>query len=117
MYFSFLSCVLAMIVGFCRSAIVFTVLMWLYICLISAMTPLETGIIISALPEELRGDGFSVMNFILNMLGNLPASSVYGIIYEKTKDKYSNMAMVVTMSYNIAGFVFVLIGMVYRFKK
>ena len=116
-YFSLFSCILAMIIGFCSNAIVFTVLMWLYICLISAMTPLETGIIINALPEELRGDGFSVMNFILNMLGNLPASSIYGIIYEKTKDKYSNMAMVITMSYNILGFVFILIGLIYRFKK
>ena len=106
-----------MIVGFCRSTIVFTVLMWLYICLISTMTPLETGIILNALPEELRGDGFSVMNFILNMLGNLPASSIYGIIYKNTKDKYNNMAMVITMSYNIVGFVFLLVAMVYQFKK
>ena len=117
LYFSFFSCIFAMIVGFCRSTIVFTVLMWLYICLISAMTPLETGIILNALPEELRGDGFSVMNFILNMLGNLPASSIYGIIYKNTKDKYNNMAMVITMSYNIVGFVFLLVAMVYQFKK
>ena len=117
LYFSFFSSIFAMIVGFCSSTIIFTVLMWLYICLISAMTPLETGIILNALPEELRGDGFSVMNFILNMLGNLPASSIYGIIYKTTKDKYNNMAMVITMSYNIVGFVFLLIAMVYQFKK
>ena len=81
------------------------------------MTPLETGIIIDALPERLRGDGFSVMNFFLNILGNLPAASVYGMIYEKTKVNFPHMAMIITMSYNIVGFVFVLLGMVFRFKK
>ena len=115
--FSIVSCVFAMLVGLFNTVAVFAVFMWLYFFLICGMTPLETGIIIDALPERLRGDGFSVMNFFLNILGNLPAASVYGMIYEKTEKTYPNMAMMITMSYNIVGFIFVMLGMVFRFKK
>lgn len=44
------------------------------------------------------------MNFILNMLEDFFAPSIYEIIDEKTKDKYNNMAMMITMSFNIVGF-------------
>ena len=115
--FSILSCVFALLVGLFNNIIMFAVLMWLYFFLICGMTPLETGIIIDALPERLRGDGFSVMNFFLNILGNLPAASAYGIIYEKTKKTNPRMAMIITMSYNLVGFIFVMLGMVFRFKK
>ena len=81
------------------------------------MIPIITGSIISSLPPRLRGDGFSVMNFLLNFTGNLPASSAYGAIYEVTKDTHSTWAMMFTMAYNCVGFIFVVFAMIFRLRK
>ena len=113
-----MSCVFALIITLdSKHVAYFGVMVWLYFFFSGATTPLETGIVISSLPERLRGDGFSVMNFILNLIGNLPASSVYGLIYQSTEHTHNTYAMFFTMSYNVIGLLFVILGMVYRLKK
>ena len=113
-----MSCVFALIITLDSSHVAyFGIMVWLYFFFSGATTPLETGIVISSLPERLRGDGFSVMNFILNLIGNLPASSVYGLIYQNTKSTHNTYAMFFTMSYNVVGLIFVILGMVFRLKK
>ena len=113
-----MSCVFALIITLDSSHVAyFGIMVWLYFFFSGATTPLETGIVISSLPERLRGDGFSVMNFILNLIGNLPASSVYGLIYENTKSTHNTYAMFFTMSYNVVGLIFVILGMVFRLNK
>ena len=113
-----MSCVFALIITLDSSHVAyFGIMVWLYFFFSGATTPLETGIVISSLPERLRGDGFSVMNFILNLIGNLPASSVYGLIYQNTKRTHNTYAMFFTMSYNVVGLIFVILGMVFRLNK
>ena len=113
-----MSCVFALIITLDSSHVAyFGIMVWLYFFFSGATTPLETGIVISSLPERLRGDGFSVMNFILNLIGNLPASSVYGLIYQNTKSTHNTYAMFFTMSYNVVGLIFVILGMVFRLNK
>lgn len=113
-----MSCVFALIITLDSSHVAyFGIMVWLYFFFSGATTPLETGIVISSLPERLRGDGFSVMNFILNLIGNLPASSVYGLIYENTEHTHNTYAMFFTMSYNVVGLIFVILGMVFRLNK
>lgn len=115
--FCAISCIFAMIVTVYSNVYYFGSMVWLYFLFSSAMIPLETGIIISSLPERLRGDGFSVMNFFLNLIGNLPASSVYGLIFENTKDTQPSLAMFLTMAYNLVGLLFVILGAVFRLRK
>ena len=79
------------------------------------MSPLQTGIIISSLPEKLRGDGFSIMNIFLNAFGNLPGAAVYGWIYEKYKGQ--QIALRATMYYNIFGLFCMILGMMFRYRK
>ena len=113
-----MSCVFALIITLDSSHVAyFGIMVWLYFFFSGATTPLETGIVISSLPERLRGDGFSVMNFILNLIGNLPASSVYGLIYQNTEHTHNTYAMFFTMSYNVVGLIFVILGMVFRLNK
>ena len=111
------SCIFAVIVTFFKSVAFFGVTVWLYFLFSGAMIPLITGIILSSLPARLRGDGFSVMNFLLNLTGNLPAASAYGAIYEATKYTHDTWAMMFTMDYNCIGFVFVVIAMIFRLRK
>ena len=53
----------------------------------------------------------------LNVIGNLPASVVYGSIFEHTKKKMPWFALFITMSTNLLGFTFIIIAAIFRFKK
>ena len=113
-----MSCIFALIITIDSTHVAyFGVMVWLYFFFSGATTPLETGIVISSLPEKLRGDGFSVMNFFLNLVGNLPAAPIYGFIFERTETTHNTYAMFFTMSYNLVGLIFVILGMVFRLKK
>ena len=115
--FALLSCVFGIGIGFLSTSgyVLFAIGLWLYFFFVSAMSPLQTGMIISSLPEKLRGDGFSIMNIFLNAFGNLPGAAVYGWIYEKHKEKQT--ALRYTMSYNIFGLICMILGMIFRYKK
>ena len=49
---------------------------WAYLFAIGTSIPPISGIIISCLDNNLRGDGFSFCNLILNLLGSFPSSYV-----------------------------------------
>lgn len=112
-----ISCIFALTVTLYKNVAFFGVIIWLYFFFAGAMIPIITGIIISSLPARLRGDGFSVMNFLLNLTGNLPAASVYGAIYDATKNTHKTWAMMFTMAYNCVGFLFVVLAMIFRLRK
>ena len=115
--FAFMSCIFGIGVGYLDTTwhVGFAIGLWLYFFFVSAMSPLQTGIIISSLPEKLRGDGFSIMNIFLNAFGNLPGAAVYGWIYEKYKGQ--QIALRATMFYNIFGLICMILGMMFRYRK
>ena len=55
----------------------FCILVCLYLFFLCAMIPPEAGIILASLPLEHKGDGFTVTNFLLNLIGNTPCTFVY----------------------------------------
>ena len=112
-----ISVVFAMVVVASTNLAYYFVMSWMYLFATGVMVPLKTGIMISSLPERIRCDGFTITNFFLNVIGNLPASVVYGSIYEHTKKKVPWFALFITMSTNLLGFAFIIIAAVFRFKK
>ena len=107
----------------------FIVTGWTYLFAIGGVIPPISGIIISCLDNNLRGDGFSLTNFVTNLLGNFPSSYVYSLLVdafapdsdkgkseeEQSVDKY-RYAWLITMAYNFVGLLFVVIAGIYRFK-
>ena len=103
--------------------IIFTLSYLFFIC--APISP-ESGIIISSLENRLRGDGFSLCNSILNLIGSFPASYVYSLISdgfvnnltpeEKVNNEHFRYAWNVCMVYNYVGLIFVIIAGAFRFK-
>ena len=96
---------------------------WLFLFVYAAAAPLQGGVIISCLPNELKGNGYSICLFFLNALGNFPSSFVYSIIADlfgqkedSTDQKKYRAAMMVTMYYNYVGLALVIIATIFRFK-
>ena len=104
----------------------FIILTGSYLLFLCAAMPPESGIIISSLENNLRGDGFALSNCLLNLLGSFPSSYVFSIISDifnqnLSKEKvdqyeYYRYAWMISMLYNLIGLLFIIIAGISRFK-
>ena len=112
--------------GLFKNTLSFIILSWLFLFLICATIPPESGIIISSLDNNLRGDGFALCNCILNLIGNFPASYVFSLLSDifessleqkdKEEFKHYRIAWSISMGYNFVGLLFLIIAGIYRFR-
>ena len=105
---------------------VFVIFTLVYLFFICAAIPPESGIIIASLDNNLRGDGFSLCNSLLNLIGSFPSSYAFGALldfYETQLDReevnnykhYIN-SMITCMAYNFVGVIFIIIAGIFRFR-
>jgi hypothetical protein len=94
----------------------FTIFLWFVLFFGGAIVPPLTGIIISTLPNNLRGSANSVTCFLSNLLGYLPAPSVYGTINETYKASNPKIAFFFIMYYSVTGVIFLFFAVIFRYK-
>ena len=118
----FISSIVSEFTALIQNYIAFVILGFFFLFLICATIPPESGIIISSLENNLRGDGFALCNCLLNLIGNFPASYAYSILSDLLKDKFKKdekesliYALVISMGYNFIGFIFIVIAGIFRF--
>ena len=113
--------VISMLIACHEISVLFVVTSWTYLFAIGTVIPPLSGIIISCLDNNLRGDGFSLCNFLNNLLGNFPSSYAFSILVDvfdqgdNNSDKY-RYAWMIIMGYNFIGLLFVIIAGVFRLK-
>ena len=98
----------------------FVITGWTYLFGIGAVIPPISGIIISCLDINLRGDGFSICNLLNNLIGSFPSSYVYSLLVdgfekEQEEERY-RYAWMITMGYNFIGLLYVLIAGIFRYR-
>ena len=98
----------------------FVITGWTFLFGIGAVIPPISGIIISCLDLNLRGDGFSICNLLNNLIGSFPSSYVYSLLVdgfekEQEEEKY-RYAWMITMGYNFIGLLYVLIAGIFRYR-
>ena len=103
----------------------FIILTWFFLFFTCAAIPPESGIIISSLENNLRGDGFALTNSINNLIGNFPASYAFSLISDLFEKKISDenenyrhyrYAWCITLGYNFVGVIFIITAGIHRFK-
>ena len=126
---SAISAAISMLIACHKIDVLFAVAGWTYLFAIGGVIPPISGIIISCLDNNLRGDGFSLCNLLTNLLGNFPSSYVYSLLVDayapdsdkgkkeedQSVDKY-RYAWMITMGYNFVGLLFVIIAGIFRFR-
>ena len=93
---------------------------WIYLFGIGAVVPPISGIIISCLEQNLRGDGFSICNCFNNLIGSFPSSYVFSLLVDAfsqkdEKDRYK-YAWMISMCYNFVGLIYVIIAGIFRYR-
>ena len=112
--------VISMIIACHEISVLFIITGWTFLFGIGAAIPPISGIIISCLDNNLRGDGFSICNLLNNLIGSFPSSYVYALLVdafkkEKEEDRY-RYAWMITMGYNFIGLMWVIIAGIFRYK-
>lgn len=121
-----LASIISMFIACHTNIVLFIIAAWTYLFAIGAVIPPISGLIISCLVNNLRGDGFSICNFLNNLIGNFLSSYVYSLIVDafalenkeedaKYTDKY-RYAWMISMGYNFVGLLFVIIAGIFRYR-
>lgn len=113
--------VFSMLISCHKITALFVLFNWTYLFAIGGTIPPISGIIISCLDNQLRGDGFSITNCITNALGSFPSSYIFSILVDAfdsndgSTDKY-RYAWMISMGYNFLGLIFVVMAGIFRFR-
>jgi sugar phosphate permease len=61
---------------------IFLILLWLLLFFGGSVLPCMTGIMLNTVDRPFKTTANSIANLIYNLVGYLPAPSVYGVIYD-----------------------------------
>lgn len=95
----------------------FVIVTWVFFFFSTAVIPLETGLILSSVDEELKGDVFSVTNSILNIVGNIPPTYVYGLIDKEYGERFPKLALFFSFVVRCLSLLFLVPGAIYKYFK
>lgn len=95
---------------------------WIFLFFYAGVTPLQNGVIIASLPKKLKGNGYSINIFLLNLLGSFPSSYVFGLISDGLQKHYPDegvkyrKTMMISMLYNYVGLILIIFGGIIRLR-
>ncbi|MCQ2818981.1 MAG: hypothetical protein MJ252_17080 [archaeon] len=98
-----------------NNSIAVTISIWLFFFFATAVIPIETGLIIGSVKERLKGAANSIANFILNIIGNLPPSYIYGLIDERFGQDSPKLAYTWVMIIRGTSILFLVPGIFVRY--
>ena len=109
----FFTCVFAIPIPFLDNFIVIGILLWLGFFFAAAAMPTQTGLMISATPENMRPVASSTAQFVENGLGYVPAPLMYSLVNHCTGGEKSRWGMTLIAFWTL----WALILMIYAFLK
>lgn len=84
-------------IAFVNSFPVFVCLLWFLLFLGGSLLPGMTGIMLSTIDKQFKTAANSIANLNYNLLGYLPAPTVYGLIYDLGEGNNARAAMATLM--------------------
>ena len=85
-------------IGFMKTTLMVTIATILFLIFNSSALPIVQGILISCVDKKMSATGFAIANILTQVLTSGTTPLLYGMINDRYKDRYPNMAMVCIMS-------------------
>jgi len=104
-------------IGFMKTTLNVTIATVLFLIFNSSALPIVQGILISCVGKKLGTTGFAIANILTQVLTSGTTPLLYGIINDRYKDKYPNLAMLCIMSLEFLAIPFLCILAYLRNKK
>lgn len=119
LYVVFVNCILcgilAIVAGFTTSITGAAIVFWVYLFFGAMVDPCIYGILLSTLPLEMKGSGYSLQYIAASIIGVSSAPFLYGFIHEHTKNSLPTLAMSICLSFPI--FAAILMFLIIRSKR
>ena len=104
-----LMCVLtAAPVAFIDNFVAFIALLWFLLFFGGSVLPCMTGIMLNTVERQYKTTANSIANLSYNLLGYLPAPTIYGLIYDAGEGGNARAAMATLMSVPVLSFLFIM---------
>ena len=104
-------------IGFMKTTLMVTIATILFLIFNSSALPIVQGILISCVDKKMSATGFAIANILTQVLTSGTTPLLYGLINDRYKDKYPNMAMVCIMSLEFLAVPFLCVLAYLRNKK
>jgi hypothetical protein len=95
----------------------FNLIMVIFFVFNAAVMPVITGLILWALPKNLKGLGNGISSLLTTFLGKFPAPLIYGYLQDYYGSYYNKIGMLGLMSTSLLGVVFLGLCVVYRYRQ
>jgi len=96
---------------------VFIVFLWFLLFFGGFNMPCFSGMMLETVDNKFKATGNAVANLSYNLIGFLPAPSVYGFVYEYGEGGHARKAMATLMFTPILSFTFVMLAACLIFKN
>ena len=104
-------------IGFMKTTLLVTIATILFLIFNSSALPIVQGILISCVDKKMSATGFAIANILTQVLTSGTTPLLYGMINDRYKDRYPNMAMVCIMSLEFLAVPFLCVLAYLRNKK
>lgn len=104
-------------IGFMKTTLMVTIATILFLIFNSSALPIVQGILISCVDKKISATGFAIANILTQVLTSGTTPLLYGMINDRYKDRYPNMAMVCIMSLEFLAVPFLCVLAYLRNKK
>ena len=104
-------------IGLMKTTLNVTIATILFLIFNSSALPIVQGILISCVDKELGATGFAIANILTQVLTSGTTPLLYGIINDRYKERYPNLAMLCIMSLEFLAIPFLCILACLRNKK
>ena len=104
-------------IGLMKTTLNVTIATILFLIFNSSALPIVQGILISCVDKELSATGFAIANILTQVLTSGTTPLLYGIINDRYKERYPNLAMLCIMSLEFLAIPFLCILACLRNKK
>ena len=104
-------------IGLMKTTLNVTIATILFLIFNSSALPIVQGILISCVDKELGATGFAIANILTQVLTSGTTPLLYGIINDRYKERYPNLAMLCIMSLEFLAIPFLCILSCLRNKK
>ena len=83
----------------------------------ATVVPLNTGLIIWSMPNNLKGFGNGISNLMTTILGKLPAPFIYGYLQYNLKKFNKKIGMIFLMTFSFLGVIYLGLATIFRYKN
>ena len=83
----------------------------------ATVVPLNTGLIIWSMPNNLKGFGNGISNLMTTILGKFPAPFLYGYLQYKLNKFNKKIGMIFLMAFSFLGVIYLGLATFFRYKN